>query len=77
MPAYIVGEIHVTDPAAYRDHVPRALATIARFGGASSPAAAGSICWKAIRYPNKFSSSNFQQPMWRDDGIGPRTTRRR
>ena len=33
MPTYIVGEIHITDPAAYEAHVPRALATIARFGG--------------------------------------------
>jgi uncharacterized protein (DUF1330 family) len=33
MPAYIVGEIHITDPVAYRAHVPVALATVARFGG--------------------------------------------
>jgi uncharacterized protein (DUF1330 family) len=33
IPTYIVGEIHITDPAAYQGHVPRALATIARFGG--------------------------------------------
>ena len=33
MPAYIVGDIHVTDPAAFRAHVPTALATIARHGG--------------------------------------------
>jgi uncharacterized protein (DUF1330 family) len=33
MPTYIVGDIHITDPAAYEAHVPRALATIARFGG--------------------------------------------
>jgi uncharacterized protein (DUF1330 family) len=33
MPTYIVGDIHITDLAAYQAHVPRALATIARFGG--------------------------------------------
>jgi uncharacterized protein (DUF1330 family) len=33
MPTYVVGDIHVTDPAAYQAHVPQALATIARFGG--------------------------------------------
>ena len=33
MPTYIVGDIRITDPAAYQAHVPRALATIARFGG--------------------------------------------
>ena len=33
MPTYVVGDIHVTDLAAYEAHVPRALATIARFGG--------------------------------------------
>ena len=33
MPAYIVGEIHITDPVAYQAHVPIALATVARFGG--------------------------------------------
>jgi uncharacterized protein (DUF1330 family) len=33
MPTYVVGDIHVTDPAAYEAHVSRALATIARFGG--------------------------------------------
>ena len=33
MPTYMVGDIHITDPAAYQAHVPRALATIARFGG--------------------------------------------
>jgi uncharacterized protein (DUF1330 family) len=33
MPTYIVGDITITDPAAYQAHVPQALATIARFGG--------------------------------------------
>ena len=33
MPTYIVGDIQITDSAAYQAHVPRALATIARFGG--------------------------------------------
>src|SRR6185312_6734243 len=33
MPTYIVGDIHITDLAAYQAHLPRALATIARFGG--------------------------------------------
>ena len=33
MPTYIVGDIHITDPVAYQAHIPRALATIARFGG--------------------------------------------
>jgi uncharacterized protein (DUF1330 family) len=33
MPTYIVGDIGITDPATYQTHVPRALATIARFGG--------------------------------------------
>jgi uncharacterized protein (DUF1330 family) len=33
MPTYIVGDIHITDPTTYQAHVPRALATIARFGG--------------------------------------------
>jgi uncharacterized protein (DUF1330 family) len=33
MPTYVVGDIHITDPAAYQAHVPSALATIARFGG--------------------------------------------
>jgi len=33
MPAYVVGDVHITDPAAFRAHVPAALATIARHGG--------------------------------------------
>lgn len=33
MPTYIVGDLQITDPAVYQAHVPRALATIARFGG--------------------------------------------
>ena len=33
MLTYIVGDIHITDPATYQAHVPRALATIARYGG--------------------------------------------
>jgi len=33
MPTYVVGDIHITNPAGYEAHVPRALATIARFGG--------------------------------------------
>jgi len=33
MPTYVVGDIQITDPAAFETHVPRALATIARFGG--------------------------------------------
>jgi uncharacterized protein (DUF1330 family) len=33
MSTYVVGDIHITDPVAYQGHVPRALATIARFGG--------------------------------------------
>lgn len=32
MPTYGVGDIHITDPAFFQTHVPRALATIARFG---------------------------------------------
>jgi uncharacterized protein (DUF1330 family) len=30
MSAYVVGDIHITDPDAYRAHVPIALTTIAR-----------------------------------------------
>jgi len=33
MPSFVVGDIKITDPVIYREHVPRALATIARFGG--------------------------------------------
>ena len=33
MPTYIVGDIHVSDPGSYQAHLPRALATTARFGG--------------------------------------------
>lgn len=33
MPSFLVGDITITDPVAYQAHVPRALATIARFGG--------------------------------------------
>jgi uncharacterized protein (DUF1330 family) len=33
MPTYIVGDIQITDSDAYQAHLPRALATIARFGG--------------------------------------------
>jgi uncharacterized protein (DUF1330 family) len=33
MPTYVVGDIQITDPSAYQAHIPRALATIARFGG--------------------------------------------
>jgi uncharacterized protein (DUF1330 family) len=33
MTTYIVGDIHITDAAAYQAHIPRALASIARFGG--------------------------------------------
>ena len=33
MPAYIVGDIHITDLAAFRAYVPVALTTIARHGG--------------------------------------------
>ena len=33
MPTFVVGDIKITDPVAYQAHVPRALATIARFGG--------------------------------------------
>jgi uncharacterized protein (DUF1330 family) len=33
MPTYVAGDIHITDPAAFQSHVPRAMATIARFGG--------------------------------------------
>ena len=33
MPTYIVGDIRISDTASYQAHLPRALATIARFGG--------------------------------------------
>jgi uncharacterized protein (DUF1330 family) len=33
MPTYVVGDIQITDPASYQAHIPRALASIARFGG--------------------------------------------
>jgi hypothetical protein len=39
MPTYIVGDIHISDPASYQAHLPRALATIARFGGRAQVAA--------------------------------------
>jgi len=33
MATYVVGDIQITDAETYHAHVPRALATIARFGG--------------------------------------------
>ena len=33
MPAYVIGDIQIIDPTAYRAQVPAALATVARFGG--------------------------------------------
>ena len=33
MPAYVIGNISVTDPATYADYVPPALATITQYGG--------------------------------------------
>jgi uncharacterized protein (DUF1330 family) len=33
VPAYVVGDIHITDSVAFRAHVPIALATVARHGG--------------------------------------------
>ena len=33
MPTYIVGDIQITDLAPYQAHIPRALASIARFSG--------------------------------------------
>jgi hypothetical protein len=78
MPTYIVGDINISDPASYQAHLPRALATIARFGGrASSLVAARSIFWKAIQCRNGSLSSNFRPPMRPDDGISPMTIRRR
>jgi hypothetical protein len=77
MPTYIVGDIHISDPASYQAHLPRALATIARFGGRVVAVAARSIFWKAIRCRNGSLSSNFPPPMRPDDGISPMTIRRR
>ena len=59
MPTYIVGDIHITDTAAYQAHVPRALATIARFGGRVVAGGGRVDVLEAIRCPNGFSSSNF------------------
>jgi uncharacterized protein (DUF1330 family) len=33
VPAYVIGNIRVTDPATYSDYVPPALASIAQYGG--------------------------------------------
>jgi uncharacterized protein (DUF1330 family) len=33
MPAYVIGDIHITDSPTFRAYVPVALATIARHGG--------------------------------------------
>ena len=33
MPAYVLGDIHVTDHAKYETYVPRALASITQYGG--------------------------------------------
>jgi uncharacterized protein (DUF1330 family) len=33
VPAYVIGNISVTDPATYADYVPPALATITQYGG--------------------------------------------
>jgi hypothetical protein len=75
MPTYIVGDIRITDPVAYQAHVPRALATIARFGGRVIAGDRNRI--DLLECLNGFSSSSFRPPMQPDDGIGPTTIRRR
>ena len=77
MPTYIVGDIHISDPATYQAHLPRALATIARFGerviagGGKIDLLEGDPCRKGSL------SSNFRPPMRPGDGISPMTIRRR
>jgi len=78
MPTYIVGDIRITDPAAYQAHVPRALATIARFGGRVIAGDRNRIdLLEGDPMPERIFSSSFRPPMQPDDGIGPTTIRRR
>ena len=78
MPTYIVGETHITDPAAYQAHVSRALATIARFGGRVIAGGGSRVdLLEGDPSRNGSLSSNFPPPMRPDDGISPMTIRRR
>ena len=77
MPTYVVGDIHISDPAAYQAHVPRALATIARFGGRVIAGGGKIDLLEGAPLPERILSSSFRPPMRPDDGIGPTTIRRR
>jgi uncharacterized protein (DUF1330 family) len=78
MPTYVVGDIYITDPVAYQAHVPRALATIARFGGRVIAGGGSRVdLLEAIHRRNGSSSSNFRPQMPPEDGTSPMTNRRR
>ena len=70
MPAYVVGDIHITDPAAYRAHVPVALATIARFGGHVIAGGGKIELLEGGPMPERSSSSNSRTPRPRAAGTG-------
>jgi Domain of unknown function (DUF1330) len=78
MPTYIVGDIQITDPAAYQAHIPHALATIARFGGRVVAGGGSRVdLLEGDHSRNRSSSSNFRPPTRPDAGISPMTIRRR
>jgi hypothetical protein len=75
MPAYVVGEIHITDPVAYQAQVPVALATVARFGGRVVPGAARSSCSMAGRCRSGLWLSSSRTPKPPAGGIAPTNTK--
>src|ERR1700751_2330821 len=53
MPTYVVGDIHITDHTAYQRMCRALWRQLPVLVGASSPAVARSICWKAIQMPER------------------------
>ena len=72
MAAYVIADVQVTDPAGYEPYRPLAAASIARFGGRLSCAAATLTCSKAP--PSRSGSSSSNSPTLKRRGAGTNPT---
>ena len=68
MPAYIIVEIEILDPAGYEEYKDLAGATVEKYGGNTSSVVAERKSLKAIGNRSESWSSNSNQPIVRKSG---------
>jgi uncharacterized protein (DUF1330 family) len=59
MPAYVLGEVEITDPAAIKQHAPLVAQTIQKFGGRYLTRAQRSVALEGLSSPHNFFLVEF------------------